>query len=386
MKAGSSRLAERGVIKSHVQPTNRAYQCEWCPNSVQEDPDVKILAIDVAQQKSVAGLYTSTSGQIGYRTVPTTPQALHELILETSPDRIVIEVGPQAGWICDLVRAMEIELQVANPCHEAWRWRKVKSKTDRKDALKLARLSAMNQLPLVHVPSPEVRQWRELIQYRSSLVARRTAVKNSIRAILIRRGLTMPGGKSGWTKRSLEQLHELATDDDGASWRTILAEELRQLEQVQDAITRIERELDRTANADHRVRQLQSIPGVGPRLSETIVAVLDDPHRFRRGREVASYVGLTPRQFQSGTMDRQGRITGAGHRLLRSLLVQVAWLGVRTNPWMRAVYERVCSGSATRRKIAIVAVARRLLIRCWAMLRDGTRWKEPAQAVLRLAA
>ena len=76
--------------------------------SVQEDPDVQILAIDVAQQKSVAGLYTSTSGQIGYRTVPTTPHALHDLILETSPDRIVIEVGPQTGWICDLVRAMDL--------------------------------------------------------------------------------------------------------------------------------------------------------------------------------------------------------------------------------------------------------------------------------------
>ena len=82
-------------------------------------------------------------------------------------------------------------------------------------------------------------------------------------------------------------------------------------------------------------------------------------------------------------MDRQGKISGQGNRLLRSLLVEVAWLGLRHNPWMRQVYENALRGSASRKKIAIVAVARRLLIRCWAMLRDGCRWR-PA-AALRLA-
>ena len=347
---------------------------------------MRILAIDLAKKNSVACIYQAENGENEYRTVKTTPQTLHDLILETAPDRVVIEIGPQAGWVFDLVTAMEIEIEVANPSHEAWRWRKVKSKTDRKDALKLARLSATNQLPTVYMPAPEVRQWRELIQYRQSVVKRRTAIKNSIRAMLTRANLKMPSGASGWTTRSLKALHELAIIDDGQLWRCSLAEDLLQLELIQSSISRIERQLAQVAQRDSRVEMLKTIPGVGDRLAETVVAVIDDPHRFRRGREVASYAGLAPTQFQSGAVDRQGRISGHGNRVLRSLLVQVAWLGLRHNPWIREVYERVHRGSKTRKKTAIIAVARRLLIRCWAMLRDNTPWRKTGSAALRLVA
>ena len=345
---------------------------------------MRILAVDLGKQNSVCCLYSVDDGQAAYRTIRTNAGQLHDLLVETSPDRVVIEIGASAGWVHDLVAAMEIEIEVANPCHEAWRWRNVRSKTDRKDALKLARLSALHQLPTVHMPSPETRQWRELIQYRNSLVKRSTAIKNSIRAMLTRRGLQMAAGKSGWTKTSLSLLHEMSMVDDDQPWRCSLAEDLLQLDQVLQSIRRVEDRLARLAQQDRRVKLLETVPGVGPRLAEAVVAVIDDPHRFRRGRQVASYVGLTPRQFQSGAMDRQGRISGQGHRLLRSLLVQVAWIGHRYNPWVRDVYERVRRGSDARKKIAIIAVARRLLIRLWAMLRDGTEWRKPVE--LRMAA
>ncbi|MFN2491720.1 MAG: transposase, partial [Pyrinomonadaceae bacterium] len=86
------------------------------------------------------------------------------------------------------------------------------------------------------------------------------------------------------------------------------------------------------------------------------------------------------KQWQSGESDRLGHITHQGSKVLRSLLVEASWAGLRYNPWMREVYQRVKRGSKARRKIAIIAVARRLLIRCWAMLRDGTRWREAASA------
>jgi len=123
---------------------------------------------------------------------------------------------------------------------------------------------------------------------------------------------------------------------------------------------------------------LRTIPGVGPRLAEIAVAMLDDPRRFRSAKQVGSYVGLTPRQFQSGDQDRQGRISHMGNNLLRALLVEVGWVGLRYNPWMRDVYERVRRGSPVRKKQAIVAVARRLIVRCWAILWDGTPW-DPAR-------
>ena len=120
---------------------------------------------------------------------------------------------------------------------------------------------------------------------------------------------------------------------------------------------------------------------MGPRLAEIAFAVIADAKRFRNGKHVASYAGLVPRQYQSGDSDRRGRISGQGNPLLRFLLVEVSWVGLQYNPWMRAVYERVRRGSAARKRIAIVAVARRLLVRCWAMLRDGVPWRPPSWEV-----
>ena len=110
------------------------------------------------------------------------------MVQEVNPDRVVIEVCSIAGWVCDLLGGMGIEVQVANTSDDAWRWRKVKQKDDRRDALKAARLSAVNQLREVYIPANEVRQWRALITYRQQLVRRRTKIKNHIRDLLLREG------------------------------------------------------------------------------------------------------------------------------------------------------------------------------------------------------
>jgi transposase len=352
---------------------------------------MNILAIDLGKVKSVACDYRSETGEHGFETVRTGVAVLEDLFHRRSPDRVVIEVGAPAGWITDLAARMGIELQVANPSHQGWRWRGVKTKTDRVDALKLAQLSAVNQLPLVEVPSKEVREWRSLIHYRQSLVRRRTMIKNTIHSIVSRQAISMPAGKKGWTNAVRHWLENQAGVSDDPStfwasldprewWRGQLAEELRQLREVECSITSVEKQLDSYAAKKQAVKRVRSTPGVGARLSEAVVAIIDDPHRFKNGRQVAAYAGLVPRVFQSGNMDRKGGITGAGNRYLRSILVEVSWLGLRTNPWMKQVFDRVCRGCPSRRKIAIVAVARRLLIWCWAMMRDDRDWDPRARA------
>ena len=87
-----------------------------------------------------------------------------------------------------------------------------------------------------------------------------------------------------------------------------------------------------------------------------------------------------PRQYQSGELDRRDSITKRGPALLRKLLVECAWALLRYNAWGRAVYQRLTRGGTARRKQAIVALARKLLVRCWAMLRDGTPWREQPAA------
>jgi transposase len=306
-------------------------------------------------------------------------------VKEVKPDRVVIEVSNIAGWVCDLLRGMGVEVQVANTSDDAWRWRKVKKKNDRCDALKAAQLSAVNQLREVHIPVIEVRQWRALIAFRQQLVKRRGKVKNHIRDLLVTEGQLLPRGAKCWTQLGVAHLETMAKPLSDVSlnelWRGQLQVELRQLREVQEEIAVAEEKLDAIAAADPRIALLRTIPGVGPRLSEAIVALLDRPERFHKAREVSAYIGMVPKQFDSGESERPGRITKHGSRLVRSLLVEVAWAGMRYNPWVRQTYQRISGGKKSRKKIAIVAVARRLLVRCWAMLRDGTSWRTPgAQA------
>jgi len=293
---------------------------------------------------------------------------------------VVFEVGPSSGWVHDICCALGIDTEVANPNTEGWRWKNVKNKTDRKDALKLAQLSCMGQISLVHIPSCEVRQRRMLINYRQSLVERVVGIKNSIRSILDRQGLWMASGRSGWTLKSLEHLKGmsrlLAECGVGDLWRGELFVELEQLDSASKALDEVTSRLDELGGEDEGVKLLRTIPGVGPRLGEAIVAFIDDPHRFNSAKQVGNYVGLTPKIWQSGSMDRQGRISGAGNKLLRQLLVEVCWLGLRHNKWIRQTYRRLLRGSDSRKKIAITAVARKLLIRCWAMLRDNEPWRD----------
>jgi transposase len=340
---------------------------------------MKILSLDLGKYKTVGCDYERETGAHRFKASFTTPAALEQLVKEVKPDRVVIEVCNIAGWVCDRLRAMGVEVQVANPNDDAWRWRKVKRKNDRGDALKVAQLSAMNQIKEVHIPKIEVRQWRALIAFRQQLVRRRGRMKNHIRELLVTEGELLPRGQSCWTKLGLARLEGWARPLQAVGvnelWRGQLDIELRQLKEVQQEIAATEEKLDAIAAGDPRIQLLRTIPGVGPRLAEAIVALLDRPERFHKASEVSAYIGMVPKELDSGETVRRGPITKHGSRLVRSLLVEVAWAGLRHNPWVRETYQRISGGKQSRKKIAIVAVGRRLLVRCWAMLRDGTSWR-----------
>jgi len=343
-----------------------------------ESPATTILALDLGKFKSVACVYEPVSGTHRFQTIATSPSAVHDLLVEAAPQRLVIEACSIAGWVADIARTLSIDLQVANVTAEAWKWQRVKRKTDRDDALKLAKLSMMNQLPMVHIPEPAVRQQRALIKYRHALIDRRTGIKNTIRSLLDSQGLSWPARSRGWTIAAIKELSKLsrplAECDALNLWRGELHLELRMLEQVSALIAEADRKLNALSAKDTRVLKLKTIPGVGDRLAELVVSTIDDAHRFSNGRQVSAYAGLVPKQYQSGTMDRRGRITGQGPGLLRRMLVQVAWGMQRRQGRGKAVFEQLCHGSQTRRKQAVVALARKILIWCWAMLRDGSVW------------
>jgi transposase len=342
---------------------------------------MNILALDIGKFNTVYCDYICESGKHEFGKVKTKPKAIHDLIVDKEPQRVVMEVSEIAGWVVDIARALGIETETANTSHEAWRWKNVKKKNDKEDALKLAKLSTMNQLPTVHIPAKPVREKRALIKYRQRLVKHRRSIQLAIRALFSAQGITgVPKGTSAWTQEGLGWLRKHARPLEEISdveqlWRGRLHVELETFEAVSQALKKVEDTLNKLGSADARIRRLQTIPGVGPRLAETVAAFLDDPNRFHNGKHVGSYVGLTPRQYQSGQMERQGRISGQGNKLLRNLLVEASWVSLRYNPWARATYNRLLRGSPSRKKIAITALARKLVVKCWAMLRDEEDWK-----------
>jgi transposase len=322
--------------------------------------------------------------------VPSTPDAFHDALTRERVDRVIIEVCDMAGWIKDLCERLQVPLQIANGNTEGWRWRNVKKKTDKEDTLKLLSLSLTNQLPTVNLPDRPTRQWKGLILYRQKLIERRTRIKNKVHAILVSEGRGMSGGRQAWSEASLAALSRLARPIGECAidelWQGQLHMELAALDDLNHAVEQLDGKLNALGEADARVIRLQTIPGVGPRLSELVVAVIDDPKRFKNVRQVSAYAGLVPRRYQSGTMDRNGRISKAGCAKLRKLLLEVAWGMLVHNARGRSVFTRISKGQKTRRKQAAVALARRILGWCWAMLRDGTDWRAPAAAAAAAAA
>jgi transposase len=349
-----------------------------------------IIGLDLGKFKSVACAMDVATRTHAFTTLVTSPKELHDFLAarlggdgRPEPSRVllVLETCDAAGWVHDLAEALGLAVAVANPSGEAWKWRRLKRKTDRDDALKLATLALLGQLPAVHVPPPEQRQRRQLVQYRRTLVARRTRVKNQVRSVFSQQGLPLPRGKQAWTAAGVEEIRgqakELESCDVGELWRGRLHVELAQLESVDEQLAAVEAKLDALASSDGKVKLLTGVKGVGPRLAEAVVCCLDDPHRFKTAGQVGSYAGLVPKQIESGQMRRVGRITRRGSSLLRGLLVEVAWAVWRHNDWAKAFVERVGRGMKNRRRVAIVALARKLLVMLWAMLRDNEPWREP---------
>jgi transposase len=305
------------------------------------------------------------------------------------PDLVVIEACAIAGWVHDVCTSKRYRVLVCNPAQEPWKWKHLKRKTDRDDALKIAKLAALDQLVAVYIPGRDQREFRSLVKYRKVVLGRRNRVQNHIRAIFDQRGMSMTRGLKAWTQRRREELtcHSKPLADCALDelWRGELGLELAELARLSEQLAQIDKKLSALGTQDERVRLLRTIPGVGPRTAEVVVAYLDNPQRFKNARQVSSYAGLVPRRYQSGQMDRQGRIHKRGPRLLRGALVEAAWIMLRLNPWARALYERLCAGQKTRRKKAIVAVARKLLVRCWVMLLRKEPWKEVTQPAAALA-
>lgn len=251
---------------------------------------------------------------------------------------------------------------------------RAKRKNDRIDAQKLAQLLALDLVPPVYVPSAGVRAWRELINYRTGVVNKRTRAKNEIRALLRTLGIAAPKRPGLWTKKGLGWLRGLELEQ--RLHRVRLRQLIDEIEALTENIKEVEAELSFYSKDNTSVYQLRTIPGVGLRTAEAMVAFLDNPHRFRHAKQVGAYFGLVPCQDQSADKNRLGHITREGAPVVRRLLCESAWQAIRRSPTVKAYFERIQRGDKDRKKIALVATAHYLSRVMWSMLKTGTLWRE----------
>jgi transposase len=340
-----------------------------------------ILAIDLGKYKSVACVHDQGTGECDFVTFDTTRAELRKLVGKEQPAVVIIEACLLAGWVHDLCAELGVRCLVANTASEAWKFKHLKRKTDKDDALRLAQLYLLGQLPTVVLPPTAVRQWRSLIACRQTWVGRRVAVQNRIRALFVAQGLPAPRGAKAWSATGLAgialQAKTLADCGPDELWRGLLQLALIEYRQACELVAQAEARLDALGKHSADVILLETTPGLGPRTAEVVAAYLHDAPRFKIGKQVSAYGGMVPRQHRSGELDRRGRITKRGPALLRKMLVECAWCMVRSNAWARGIYQRLTGGGQRRKKQAIVALARKILVRCWAMLRDRKPWHDP---------
>jgi transposase len=293
------------------------------------------------------------------------------------PLSVCYEASCGYGRWHEILSRIAVRVVVAHPGHLNLIFRS-KRKHDALDAEKLAKLLVLDAVPAVHVPSAKVRGWRELISFRQKLVHKRTRAKNAIRALLRSLGIVAPRRPGLWTHKGITWMHGLEIAQPAlAIKRDMLLEEIATFDRQ---IGRVEGELARFAKRSPAVALLRTIPGVGIRTAEAVVAFLDDPNRFTRSKQVGAYFGLVPSQNQSGDKNRLGRITREGAAVVRHYLTEAAWMACRLSPTIGAYRDRVLRDDPQRKKIAVVATAHYLVRVMWSMLRNQRPWEESVAA------
>jgi transposase len=266
----------------------------------------------------------------------------------------MIELGHEV-WVGDAarIRASDVRQQ----------------KHDRRDAALLLQLLMEGRFPRIWTPSSQQRDLRQLLLHRHKLVRLRANVKNELQHLAMNQGVQKK--RHLWSAAGQKLLREIPLKP----WTGRRREDLLKLmEMLDQQIAPLDQAVQQAAEQNPQARLLLTQPGVGPITSLAFVLTIGEVNRFPRGKQVASYLGLIPREYSSGGHQRLGSISKQGNRFLRMLLVEAAQVAVRCDPQMRSEYLHRCYSKP--KGVAKVAAARKLAIRLYWMLRTQTPYTE----------
>lgn len=286
---------------------------------------------------------------------------------------VAIEAGNQTAWVYAVLVEMGAEVVVVNP-HQVKLIAMSRKKTDKVDARILCELLRVDGLPEpVHMPSAPMRALRGLLAARRQLVQARTKLQNVVRGMLRQEGTQLARGVLS-TFKGWKQLLARGFDHDHLA--VIVAAYYESFVTLTRSIRSLDKELAEREGTDERAARLRTMPKVGRLAALTLLSAVDDVQRFPSSRKLVGYTGLAPSVRQSGERTAYGPISRQGRRELRAVWVQVAHLvaidrSATTAP-LRAWFNRVTRRRG--RKTAVVALARRLLVIAYQLLKHDTEY------------
>ena len=282
--------------------------------------------------------------------------------------RVGMEASGHARWFERRLGELNFELWIGDATEIA-RKRERKQKTDRQDAQHILRLLLKDDFPRIWVASWENRDLRQLLWHRHRMVQARTRIMNQLQAVALNEGLRSK--KRLWREHGREQLESFRL----APWASRRRQDLLELlDRLNPTIAELSQAIEQEAEKFSEARWLMTHPGVGPLTALAFVLIIGEADRFQCGKQVASYLGLVPLEDSSGHRRRLGHITKQGSSMLRFLLVEAAQVTVRSLPEWRSKYFHLMMRRG--RKIAKVAMARRLAIRLYWMWRKGWDYEQ----------
>ena len=277
--------------------------------------------------------------------------------------RVGMEASGHARWFERLMGELQFELWIGDAA-EIRTKRVRKQKTDRQDAELLLKLLVEDRFPRIWVPGWENRDLRQLLWHRHRMVSMRTRVMNQLHVVALNEGVRRK--KALWRPAGRAQLDSLVL----APWASRRRQDLLELlDQLTPKIQELTRALEQEVEKRPEAQRLTTHPGVGPLTALAFVLIIGRADRFRCGKQIACYLGLVPSEESSGERRRLGHITKQGNSRLRFLLVEAAQVTVRSDPEWRRRYFHLALRRG--RKIAKVAMARRLAVRLYWMWRQG---------------
>lgn len=332
------------------------------------------IGIDVHKVASQLCIRTDDGPFVEQR-IPTTREAFAKYLGRRARARILLEASTESEWVARCLETLGHEVIVADPNFApmyATRSRTIK--TDRRDARALCEACEVGAYRAAHRSSEAARGRRAQVAVRAVLVSSRTKYISLARALARQEGCRIGSGSAG-TFVARVQAQDLPADV-----RARLAPLLTAIAGVTKQLVALDKALAQIVRADAVAQRLCTVPGIGPVTAITFEAVVDTVARFGNAKEVRAYVGLVPREWSSGEQRLRGRITKAGHARLRTLLVEAAWSILRyehaETQTLRAWALRIAARRGKR--IAAVALARKLAGVLYAMWRDGSDFGQPA--------